>query len=197
MPMSPSRRQLLSTTAATAGLLALSACGSKSSSSSGTGAGAASAGSSAEAVTYPVTVKHAQGETTIKAAPQRVVVLDYGVLDSMAALGLADLVVGIPKTGGNLPKSLSQFQDDKYKDMGGLKEPKQEAIAEVGPDLVIVANRTAKSYEDFSSKFTTIDMTVKPQGASATAAASPDQGGQGGNGDKGKKNEPEMVAAKK
>ena len=188
MPMSPSRRQLLSTTAATAGLLALSACGSKSSSSSGTGG--ASAGSSAEAVTYPVTVKHAQGETTIKAAPQRVVVLDYGVLDSMAALGLADLVVGIPKTGGNLPKSLSQFQDDKYKDMGGLKEPKQEAIAEVGPDLVIVANRTAKSYEDFSSKFTTIDMTVKPQGASATAAASPDQGGQGGNGDKGKKHEP-------
>ena len=187
MPMSPSRRQLLSTTAATAGLLALSACGSKSSSSSGTGAGAASAGSSAEAVTYPVTVKHAQGETTIKAAPQRVVVLDYGVLDSMAALGLADLVVGIPKSGGNLPKSLSQFQDKKYKDMGGLKEPKEEAIAEVGPDLVIVAGRTAKFYEDFSSKFTTINMTVKPQGASATAAASPDQGG---NGDKGKKNEP-------
>ena len=190
MPMSPSRRQLLSTTAATAGLLALSACGSKSSSSSGTGGGAASAGSSVEAVTYPVTVKHAQGETTIKAAPQRVVILDYGVLDSMAALGLADLVVGIPKTGGNLPKSLSQFQDDKYKDMGGLKEPKQEAIAEVGPDLVIVANRTAKSYEDFSSKFTTIDMTVKPQGTSATAAASPDQSSQGGNGDKGKKHEP-------
>ena len=186
MPMSPSRRQLLSTTAATAGLLALSACGSKSSNSSGTGG--ASAGSSAEAVTYPVTVKHAQGETTIKAAPQRVVVLDYGVLDSMAALGLADVVVGIPKTGGNLPKSLSQFQDAKYKDMGGLKEPKQEAIAEVGPDLVIVANRTAKSYKDFSSKFTTIDMTVKPQGT--TAATSPTQGAQGGNGDKSKKNEP-------
>ena len=127
MPMSPSRLQLLSTTAATAGLLALSACGSKSSSSSGTGG--ASAESSAEAVTYPLTVKHAQGETTIKAAPKRVVVLDYGVLDSMAALGLADVVVGIPKTGGNLPKSLSQFQDAKYKDMGGLKEPKQEAIA--------------------------------------------------------------------
>ena len=101
MPMSPSRRQLFSTTAATAGLLALSACGSKSSSSSGTGG--ASAGSSAEAVTYPLTVKHAQGETTIKAAPKRVVVLDYGVLDSMAALGLADLVVGIPMSGGNLP----------------------------------------------------------------------------------------------
>ena len=187
MPMSPSRRQLLSTTAATAGLLALSACSSRSSSSSASGAETASAGSSGETVTYPVTVKHAQGETTIKAAPQRVVVLDYGVLDSMAALGLADLVVGIPKSGGNLPKSLSQFQDEKYKDMGGLKEPKEEAIAEVGPDLVIVAGRTAKFYEDFSSKFTTINMTVKPQGASATAAASPDQGG---NGDKGKKNEP-------
>ena len=187
MPMSPSRRQLLSTTAATAGLLALSACSSRSSSSSASGAETASAGSSGETVTYPVTVKHAQGETTIKAAPQRVVVLDYGVLDSMAALGLADLVVGIPKSGGNLPKSLSQFQDKKYKDMGGLKEPKEEAIAEVGPDLVIVAGRTAKFYEDFSSKFTTINMTVKPQGASATAAASPDQGG---NGDKGKKNEP-------
>ena len=184
MPTSPSRRQLLSTTAATAGLLALSACGSKSSSSSGTGAGAA--GSGGEAVTYPVTVKHAQGETTIKAAPQRVVVLDYGVLDSMAALGLADLVVGIPKSG-DLPKSLSHFQDKKYKDVGGLKEPKPAAIAEAGPDLVIVANRTAKSYEDFSSKFTTIDMTVKPQSASAAATASP---AQGGNGDKGKKNEP-------
>ena len=141
-------------------------------------------------MTYPVTVKHAQGETAIKAAPKRVVVLDYGVLDSMAALGLADVIVGVPKDSGSLPKSLSQFQDEKYKDMGGLKEPKEEAIAEVGPDLVIVAGRTAKSYEPLSKKFTTIDMSVKPQGAGASATATPEQGAEGGNGGKSGKNEP-------
>ena len=200
MPVSPSRRRLLATTLSTAGLLLLAACGSKTASSSGSQSSgtetAASTGvsgtaaSSGKTTTYPVTIKHAQGETTIKEAPRRVVVLDYGVLDSMNALGLADLVVGVPKSGGNLPESLSQFQDDKYKDMGGLKEPKEEAIAEAGPDLVIVAGRTAKSYGTFSQKFTTIDMSVKPQGASGSAAATPEQGGEGGNGDKGKKNEP-------
>lgn len=142
MLVSPSRRRLLATTLSTAGLLVLAACGSKTASSSGsqssgtetaasTGVSGAAA-SSGKTTTYPVTLKHAQGETTIKEAPRRVVVLDYGVLDSMTALGLADLVVGVPKSGGNLPESLSQFQDDKYKDMGGLKEPKEEAIAGPG-----------------------------------------------------------------
>lgn len=191
MPMSPSRRQLLLTAAATTGLFVVAACGSRPSSASASGAGAdASAGSSREAVTYPVTVKHAQGETTIKTAPRRVVVLDYGVLDSMASLGLADIVVGVPKGGGNLPESLFQFQDEKYKDMGGLKEPKEEAIAEVGPDLVIVTNRTAKSYEGLSKKFTTIDMSVTAQGAAASATVTPEQGAEGGGGGKGGKNEP-------
>ncbi|WP_167148855.1 siderophore ABC transporter substrate-binding protein [Actinomyces sp. ZJ308] len=191
MPVSLSRRRLLTSTIATAGLLALAACGSRSSSSSASGAGAAaSAGSSGEAASYPVTVKHAQGEASIKAAPKRVVVLDYGVLDSMAALGLADIVVGVPKDGGSLPESLSQFQDEKYKDMGGLKEPKEEAIAEVGPDLVIVAGRTAKSYENLSKRFTTIDMSVKPQSAGASTATTPEQGGQGDGGGKDRKNEP-------
>ena len=45
-------------------------------------------------------------------------------------------VVGLPK--GSLPEYLSKYKEDKYSDLGGLKEPDFEAINELNPDLIII-----------------------------------------------------------
>ncbi len=106
----------------------------------------------------PIVLKHAQGETTLDAPATRIVVLDSGSLDTLAALGVADSVVGITK-GNVMPEALSQFDDAKYAPVGSLKEPDLEAIAALDPDLVIAGFRSAKLVEELSKTFKTIDVT--------------------------------------
>lgn len=134
----------------TAGLLSLglAACG-------GTSAPADEPSDSSE----PIVLEHAQGETTIDGPAQRIVVLDLGALDTLAALGVEDSVVGVTK-GNVLPDALSQFSDDdKYMPVGSLKEPDLEAIAALDPDLVIAGFRSASLVEELSKNFKTIDIT--------------------------------------
>ncbi|MGV8847574.1 siderophore ABC transporter substrate-binding protein [Tessaracoccus sp.] len=106
----------------------------------------------------PIVLQHAQGETTLDAPATRIVVLDSGSLDTLAALGVADSVVGITK-GAVMPEALSQFNDAKYAPVGSLKEPDLEAIAALDPDLVIAGFRSAKLVEELSKTFKTIDVT--------------------------------------
>ena len=176
MSLSLSRRQILATTASAAGVAVLAACGSANASnnSAGGGDGAGNGDSaSGSSVEYPVTIKRAQGGLTLEQAPERV-----AVLDSIAAIHLSSAVAGVPKTSTTYPDSLSEFQSDTYKDVGTVKEPDEEAIADIDPDLVIVAKRTSKAYETLSANFPTIDMTVKADDATDGAA----QGGGGGGG---------------
>ncbi|RMB62231.1 siderophore ABC transporter substrate-binding protein [Tessaracoccus antarcticus] len=136
--------------ALTAGLLALglAACG-------GT---AAPADDAPATNSEPIVLQHAQGETTIDAPAQRIVVLDLGALDTLAALGVADSVVGITR-GNVLPESLSQFDDEKFAPVGSVKEPDLEAVAALDPDLVIAGFRSAALVEELSKNFKTIDVT--------------------------------------
>lgn len=106
-----------------------------------------------EGVQFPLTVTHPMGETTIESAPQRVVVLDMGALDTMAALDIdPNVVVGLP--AASVPDDLSQFSGAA--DVGTIKEPNLEAIAKLNPDLIIIGGRTAALYEDFSKAYPTI-----------------------------------------
>ncbi len=136
--------------ALTAGLLALglAACGGAS----------APADEKPSESSAPIVLEHAQGETTIDAPAQRIVVLDMGSLDTLAALDSADSVVGIA-TGNVMPEALSQFEDEKYTPVGSLKEPDLEAIAALDPDLVIAGFRSASLVEELSKNFKTIDVT--------------------------------------
>lgn len=111
--------------------------------------------------TASITVKHAQGETTLTGVPARVVVMDFGTLDTMRALGLSDRVVGLPKRA--LPGFLKEFGDEKYADVGTLAEPNYEAINKLDPDLVIIGFRSAASYPEMSKHFPTIDVTYREQ----------------------------------
>ena len=111
----------------------------------------------------PIVLTHAQGETTIDGPAQRIVVLDLGALDTLAALGMEDAVVGISKVNV-MPAPLSQFDDEKYAPVGSLKEPDLEAIAELDPDLVIAGFRSASLTEELSKNFPTIDVTFDYDG---------------------------------
>ncbi|KTF03540.1 putative ABC transporter solute-binding protein YclQ precursor [Trueperella bernardiae] len=157
----PKVMKLAALTAASA--LALSACSSSPAAEKTTEATApettASEEASAEA-TFPRTITHAQGETTIEAMPEKIVVLDMAVLDTIDAIGAGDRVVGtVTKSVPTWLKDDDGIDYSQLTSVGNLKEPDMEAIAKLQPDLVIVGGRSSSFYEEFSKTFTTIDAT--------------------------------------
>ncbi|MDO5701688.1 MAG: ABC transporter substrate-binding protein [Bowdeniella nasicola] len=106
---------------------------------------------------FPVTVKHAQGELTIEEQPEKIVVMDLGVMDTLEAIGAKDAVKGVPMPD-RLPDFLGGYSD--VASVGSLFEPDMEEIAKIDPDLVIVAARSASLYQDLSKSYPTIDATI-------------------------------------
>src|SRR5690606_10782896 len=110
----------------------------------------AAAGFGAHAQT--IEVHHQLGTAAVPVHPQRVVVFDFGVLDSLDLLGID--VVGLPKS--NIPAYLAKYGDDKYVNVGTLKEPDYEAVNALKPDLIIISSRTAAHYDELAKLAPTI-----------------------------------------
>ena len=72
-------------------------------------------------------------------ADQRIATFDLGSLDTLDALGASEQVVGLPKQ--SLPDYLSAYSGDAYNDLGGLKNPDLEAIAQSEPSLIFYTGR--------------------------------------------------------
>ncbi|MGP9807703.1 ABC transporter substrate-binding protein [Halomonas sp. AOP12-C2-37] len=72
-------------------------------------------------------------------ADQRIATFDLGSLDTLGALGASEQVVGLPKQ--SLPDYLSAYSGDAYTDLGGLKNPDFEAIADSEPSLILYTGR--------------------------------------------------------
>lgn len=104
-----------------------------------------------------VTITHVQGETIVPKNPQRVVVFDFSVLDTLDQLGVP--VVGVPSST-NVPTFLSQYSGAEYTNVGTLFEPDYEKVNELQPDLIIVALRSASLLPELSKIAPTIDLTV-------------------------------------
>lgn len=81
--------------------------------------------------------------------PTRVVLTSHAAADTLDQLELEDRVVGLPRTGA-FPDALSTYSGDAYTDIGSLKEPKMDVIAELGPDLVLFGNRTRALEPEFA-----------------------------------------------
>ncbi|ETX09376.1 Ferric anguibactin-binding protein [Marinomonas ushuaiensis DSM 15871] len=95
---------------------------------------------------FAKTYQHSLGTIDIDGVPQRVVVLGFGSLDFVDALGVEPIAV--PKS--LLPESLSKYKADKFANTGSLKEVNYETLFTLKPDLIIAEARMAELYKDLS-----------------------------------------------
>lgn len=123
------------------------------------GASDASEGDNANSGDETITISHELGETDVVKNPQNVVVFDFGMLDTLDALEL-DVVTGVPK--GNIPAYLEAYEAEEYENIGSLKEPDFEKIAEIDPDVIIISDRQAELYDQFMELAPTIHLGVDP-----------------------------------
>lgn len=108
--------------------------------------------------TTTVAVTDANGEKVeLSKNPEKIVVFDYGVADILKNLGVD--IVGLPKSR-TLPEVLSVYADDKYANVGDLKEPDFEAIEALNPDLIIIGGRQADQIDSFKEIAPTVYLAV-------------------------------------
>ncbi|HEK1847829.1 TPA: ABC transporter substrate-binding protein [Proteus mirabilis] len=93
-----------------------------------------------------VVIKHLLGETAVSKNPSKVVLFDFGLYDSLVALGLADKVVGLPL--GNAPEYIKGRIANDVANVGGMK----------APDLIIITGRQGASYEKLTNIAPTINL---------------------------------------
>src|SRR5690625_1936448 len=92
-----------------------------------------------------ITIEHELGSTEVKKNPEDIVVFDFGILDTLDELGID--VVGLPQM--NIPSYLDKYASDDYENVGSLKEPDFEKIAEINPELIIISSRQAELMDQF------------------------------------------------
>ena len=120
--------------AAVSALLALTACGGST--------GAATAPSGSADATYPKTIEHAMGSTTIEKKPLRVATLDTSYTDAALALGAEIAGYTIYRKGDtSFPAYLGDVssQTKDAVDVGSLAEPSLDKILDAKPDLIVSA----------------------------------------------------------
>ena len=107
------------------------------------------------ALAAEVRIDTAQGAVSLPEAPAKVAVLDLGAADTMMALGVTPRAVPDKLYIDHL-QPLAQSAEP----VGTLQEPNLEKLAEVGPDLIVVANRSAVKRDAVAQVAPAIDMTV-------------------------------------
>ena len=152
-------RTLIALTALIVAASSLAACSSNTDTAEGSTSGEASG-------SYPVTVEHVYGETTIDEKPERIVTLGWYSQDVVAALG--EVPVGVEDfTWGNVDTYLPWFKDEVEELGGELPEIIEftdageydfEQILALAPD-VILANHSGISENDYK-RLTEIAPTV-------------------------------------
>ncbi|MEH6991913.1 siderophore ABC transporter substrate-binding protein [Neobacillus drentensis] len=91
-------------------------------------------------------IEHKYGEVEIDKNPEKVVVFDFGILDTLDELGVE--VTGVPQTA--VPAYLEKYAGEGYTNVGSLKEPDFEAIHAMQPDVIFITTRQAELYEQFA-----------------------------------------------
>lgn len=114
-----------------------------------------------EATAYPMTVSSTVAsseneekgtitfkDVTFEKMPEKIVVFDYGFLDTLDALGVEG-VVGVAKDSA-LPSHLTKYSADEYANIGNLKTPLLEDIAEIKPDVIFISGRQSVFYDELN-----------------------------------------------
>ncbi|MBK1963643.1 siderophore ABC transporter substrate-binding protein [Campylobacter novaezeelandiae] len=101
-------------------------------------------------------IKHSLGESRVVKNPSRVVILDFGSLDTFDSLNLSDKVIGVPLK--NLPPYLKQY--DNKSNIGGVQQVNLEAINALKPDLIIISGRQTRFYDKLNQIAPTIYLGI-------------------------------------
>lgn len=119
--------------------------------------------------TFPRTVVHFQGETTIEAQPETIVVISTGQADALLTLGL----VPTGSTAGDGAETVPAYLYETYPDqaaaldaityVGSRTEPDVETIASLNPDLILM-NAAGKDAEALYTSLSAVAPTVVTQG---------------------------------
>ncbi|WP_069172601.1 ABC transporter substrate-binding protein [Streptomyces griseus] len=181
--MSLRRRGTAAVGLAVAAALSLSACGGDDTSGGSTSADAggdrkaavatggkdfgdaakktAGYGTDAAAGEFPRTVTHAMGSTEIKAAPERVVVLDVGEFDNVVSLGVKPVGYAPSEGDAAIPSYLEKDAGEP-KSVGTINSLNLEAIAGLKPDLILGSQlRAADKYDELSKIAPTV-FSIRP-----------------------------------
>ena len=95
-------------------------------------------------------------KVTLDANPKKVAVFDFGMLDTLDKLGIE--VEGVSQN--TIPPYLDKYKDDKYTNIGSLKEPDFEALSEMAPDVILISGRQASQYDELSKIAPTVYLGV-------------------------------------
>ncbi len=160
--MRPTRRTFLAGTSALALAPLLTACGDDASTAGPQGRSAAP-----EESAFPATIKHKYGETTVKAAPKRVVVVGLVEQDVLLALGIVPIATS--NWFGDAPGRIFPWAEDKLgdADLPKVLDPADasfvEEVINLAPDLIIgcYSDMTQKQYDLFSDVAATIPQSGK------------------------------------
>lgn len=108
--------------------------------------------------TNTMTVTTESQTVVIPKVPNKVVVMNYGALDTLDALGKGSIVVGTPLSV--IPSYLQQYSKAHITDTGNMKEPNIDAIKQAKPDLIIIDGRQAKRTEEISKIAPVLNLSV-------------------------------------
>lgn len=92
----------------------------------------------------------AQSGGTEGEGPTRVVLTSHAAANTLDELDLEENVIGLSKTGVFPDALVETYSGEEYTDVGSLKEPKMDVIAELGPDLILYGNRTRAMEPEFA-----------------------------------------------
>ncbi|HLQ70646.1 MAG TPA: siderophore ABC transporter substrate-binding protein [Bacillota bacterium] len=103
-----------------------------------------------------VTIEHELGTAEVPKNPEKVVVFDYGTLDTLDALGID--VAAVSKM--NVPSYLDKYDSDEYENAGTLFEPDFEKLSEIDPDVIFISGRQSEVYDQLEELAPTVYLAV-------------------------------------
>lgn len=110
-------------------------------------------------VAEDITVATYAGDVSVENNPQSIAVLDVYAIDMLNALGVK--VDGIPN---NIYVDYLDEVKTNATSVGSLFEPDYEALAILGPDLIVAGGRSSGKIAELTQIAPTIDMTVWGEG---------------------------------
>ena len=85
------------------------------------------------------------------------VVMDFGALDTIEALGAGEAVIAVAKNSA--PEYLNKYTAETYQSTGGLKDANLELVSSLKPDFIVISGRLGGSFDDFQKIAPTINFS--------------------------------------